>query len=1110
MKFKISCPHCSHSISLADPKPGKYKPKCSSCGQPFAIVVEAGEPAKIRVGKISNSSSKTESAEQVHSNVRNENSVAESASREAPAKSEPAPAAQPQRTEPTRVPAELEATLPPVEATLANFNTMLPPSSSSKPAQKAIDIAKTIDASALEQTMDSAIASNESKRPQAHASAIDATMAAELTQQEDVGNKATGFDVTLDPSMLDAPKPTGFDVTMDCENQSVTQGQGLDQTMPIANASSSPGSPATAKKPAPSAGDFSVNDGEQSTPKKSDSSLEIERLGGYRIVKELGAGGMGKVYLARQLSLDRPCAIKTIQASWATNPKVIARFIREAYAAAQLTHHNVVQIYDLGQDNGTNFFSMELVGGGSLDDQLKSKGKFPGKLAATLILQAARGLKFAHDHGMVHRDIKPANLMLTNDGLLKIADMGLVKTPHSDDPPGEKHDDVQSMMLASAKSQVTLVGASMGTPAYMSPEQAEDAASVDKRADIYSLGCTFYALLTGRPPFDGQTLLEVITKHKQEKITRPEVVVGGLPQVLGDIVEKMTAKLPDDRYQDLDDVINDLEVFLELREDMSKAKISYFDARDRPEAASEVESVESNPVSPTSASKAESKPAVQADIPVELAGKIQLAARNFQTSPLLMVRTFAPLAWYGLCGLLCGIALLMALISGGKLLAAGAKSIAASATEAVGGVSGDSTQPAAKQNEDNGMSSNFDDLLSRIKSTLGYLLALFIGPVAAVVLGGWEGKSPLALRYRESFMSGGIFSKIYWGFAFILAILVVHYLGLWIPAIVGLLMGVLAGAGYYLGIEKPLAANRKESVESSQGLLKQLRLRGMEEDHVQHAFAKHSGKDWEELFENIFGYDAMRAMRAKLEKSNSASRKVFRAYRDKLIDRWDARLSETKRAKEEKWLAQSEKAELVASGVSAGEAQKRAEAVAASMVDAATETKQTMKELAAGKLTDQAAEEKRQRIKTMLAEARSGKVSNKERRSRAMDALLGQLLGSKFRFACAAVLLLACGMWVSANRQSLENYWQQAKSTVSNISLEGGLGAATETAKSTLAKSTEHSWVPVLGGLVTQKNVIYVAIAGLFMVWGTLCYGWKKSLIFVPISLVILAVPVFF
>ncbi len=285
-----------------------------------------------------------------------------------------------------------------------------------------------------------------------------------------------------------------------------------------------------------------------------------DRIGGYKIVDELGRGGMGAVYLARQLSLDRPVALKTIQTQWADDPRVIARFIREAYAAGQLIHNNVVQIYDLGQDGDTNFFSMELVPGGSLSDLLKKHGRLEPAAASAMILQAARGLKYAHDHGMVHRDIKPANLMISSDGLVKVADLGLVKTPAMDEDSDTAFD--RSAMLASANASVTGVGSTMGTPAYMSPEQADDATSVDHRADIYSLGCTFYALLTGTPPFQGASAVEVVSKHRTEPLQRPESIVSSVPKALGDIVERMTAKSPADRFQDLSEVIAALESFL--------------------------------------------------------------------------------------------------------------------------------------------------------------------------------------------------------------------------------------------------------------------------------------------------------------------------------------------------------------------------------------------------------------------------------------------------------------------------------------------------------------------------------------------------------------------
>ena len=149
----------------------------------------------------------------------------------------------------------------------------------------------------------------------------------------------------------------------------------------------------------------------------------------YEVIKELGRGGMGAVYLARQVPLDRPVALKVMNAKWASDPIFLARFTREAYAAAQLVHHNVVQIYDIGEQAGVNFFSMEFVDGKSLGDILKRDGKVTPEAAAGFIVQAARGLKFAHDRGMIHRDVKPDNLMLNVHGIVKVADLGLVKRP---------------------------------------------------------------------------------------------------------------------------------------------------------------------------------------------------------------------------------------------------------------------------------------------------------------------------------------------------------------------------------------------------------------------------------------------------------------------------------------------------------------------------------------------------------------------------------------------------------------------------------------------------------------------------------------------------------
>jgi serine/threonine protein kinase len=235
------------------------------------------------------------------------------------------------------------------------------------------------------------------------------------------------------------------------------------------------------------------------------------RLGGYEVISILGKGGMGSVLLGRQMSLDRKVALKVMSARLAQDPTFVARFTREAYAAAQITHHNVVQIYDIGEQTGTHFFSMEFVSGQSLMDLVRKEGKLDAEVAVGYILQAARGLKYGHVQGMVHRDVKPDNLLLNAEGVVKVADLGLVKLPTGEAANGGRGDPPSA--LPGARADLTRADAVMGTPAYMPPEQARNSTAVDQRADIYSLGCTLYVLVTGKPPFHGKTAQEVISKH---------------------------------------------------------------------------------------------------------------------------------------------------------------------------------------------------------------------------------------------------------------------------------------------------------------------------------------------------------------------------------------------------------------------------------------------------------------------------------------------------------------------------------------------------------------------------------------------------------------------
>ncbi|MFN4242503.1 MAG: serine/threonine-protein kinase [Tepidisphaerales bacterium] len=291
-----------------------------------------------------------------------------------------------------------------------------------------------------------------------------------------------------------------------------------------------------------------------------DDPLVGTMLGGYEVLEKLGQGGMGAVYLARQVSLDRKVALKTLRPELAKDPDLVARFTREAFAAAQLTHHHVVQIYDIGESNGVHFFAMELVEGKPLSGLVRELGRLDVETAVAYVLQAARGLKAAHDRGMIHRDVKPANLLLSDEGLVKVADLGLVKrgSEKKNGRPGGGGSGTGGL-------GETGFNKTMGTPAFMAPEQAKDATRVDERADVYSLGCTLYNLLTGGPPYTGRTVEEILTKQATEPPPPVDVVVKNVPAGLAEIVNRMVARNPEQRYRTMAEVIGALEGFLGLK-----------------------------------------------------------------------------------------------------------------------------------------------------------------------------------------------------------------------------------------------------------------------------------------------------------------------------------------------------------------------------------------------------------------------------------------------------------------------------------------------------------------------------------------------------------------
>ena len=696
--------------------------------------------------------------------------------------------------------------------------------------------------------------------------------------------RAASAAALTDTAPPSSTRPRDLDATADfSQPPRATSGRAADE------ADTAPTAPA----PSPSA----ANDGDSGfelSPDVGVSRLDDApaALGGYQIVKELGRGGMGAVYLARQVSLDRNVAVKVMRPEWAKDPIFVARFTREAYAAAQLNHHHVVQIHDIGEDRATNYFSMEFVDGQSLADLVQREGKLDVEVAVGYVLQAARGLAFAHEQGMVHRDIKPDNLLLSRHGIVKIADLGIVKTPgalekaasNASLPPGARVD-------ASAPTKVTLAGSAMGTPAYMAPEQARDASHVDGRADIYSLGCTLYVLVTGRTPFEGRTAAEVITKHATEAVLPPDMVVKRVPKALSEIILKMVAKAPEDRYQSMAEVAKALERFLGVE---SSGPFS-----PREEHAQTLERAIGE-FNGCAAAKLRSK--------TLLGGAALLAAAT-------LFAMFVSPAWAG-----AGIGL-------GALTAA--------AYFAIGGV---------------------------VQKTY-----LFRKARQLVLGGGWSDLAMIAVA----------------GLLFLIVLYLFGLLWIWLGVLVA---AVAIAAGLSLGIDRKIAAARREPLEQVEQMLKSMRLHGLEEDSLRHFVCKYSGQQWEEFYEALFGYEAKIAARERWgQGERGQGRPRSGAWRDPIV-RWiDARQEARRQLKERKHLQQVEEKGFKAAGLDATQARLKAEQAAATLVSKAAKTRKVP-------------------VQAVKPESSSGGLSR-----------LAGLFGGKTRFAAGALLLAGSLLWMHQN-----------------------------------------------------------------------------------------------
>lgn len=255
----------------------------------------------------------------------------------------------------------------------------------------------------------------------------------------------------------------------------------------------------------------------------------------YEILEQIGTGGMSDVYRAKCHKLNRFVAIKVLKKEYSEDKTFVSKFRAEAQAAAGLTHPNIVNVYDVGDENGIYYIVMELVEGITLKKYIEKKGKIPYKEAVSIAIQVAKGMQAAHSHHIVHRDIKPQNIIISRDGKVKVTDFGIAK----------------------AASSSTITSSTMGSVHYISPEQARGGYS-DERSDIYSLGITIFEMLTGTVPFDGDSAVAVAVQHIQDSIPAPSQLVEGIPVSVDKIVLKCTQKKTDRRYQSASELIADL------------------------------------------------------------------------------------------------------------------------------------------------------------------------------------------------------------------------------------------------------------------------------------------------------------------------------------------------------------------------------------------------------------------------------------------------------------------------------------------------------------------------------------------------------------------------
>lgn len=666
---------------------------------------------------------------------------------------------------------------------------------------------------------------------------------------------------------------------------------------------------------------------------------------GYRVVRELGRGGLGVAYLGKQLSCDRQVALKLVKRDWARNAIFAARFIRDVSAAALLHHHNIVQILDFGESGGTFYVCMEYVDGQTLADLVEGGTPVEPDAAAGYILQAARGLKYAHEHGLIHHDIKPENLFLDRAGVVKVADLGLVMTPAAAEAEAASGAET-NLRGARTRARGPGVGedpgptvtVALGSPLFMAPEQTSDGRKADARSDIYALGCVLYNLVTGRPPFEASSAVDLVAMHQNEPLPPPEKSNPRVSRGLSDLILKMTAKRPSERFSSLDGVISALETLQRI---------------------------------PTGG---------VVGLSDDDAAKLTECVDRFNAAPSVRKRRLI----LGGAAAVCTLLVLLSVLGGQWFLAGGLLGLGL--TSAIGVF----------------IARGFAEKTSLYCKTMGLIFSA--RPVDWLV-----GLAVIAVGA--------------------MLLVVFHLLWAWIAFGV---LAVVAAAAFRNMIEKPLVEERREPLATAESMIRGLRFIGLDEETIQRIVCQYGGDRWEEFFETLFGYEALRTARVRWGGRDLGSLwRRFGVWRDPVVDWIDARQRAQRAAREFPLIRKVEEKGLEALGVNTLTARRRAKRVAEALVAMITDLRatsapgsaDTTESFAIAKVLQHAADKPDEVLSEHAPEPSAPRFG----------AILNVLFSSRVRFLAGAALVFGCLLWIDQTKIITSEQVREAATKVKEV-----------------------------------------------------------------------------